>query len=81
MPKAVYWFPKQYGYVTDWSDTTCTIDTKLDGPFLEERSSFKMLGDLIRSMKFLSPKVALYLYISVALYHTALHVILLKYLG
>ena len=44
MPKPVYWFPKQSGYVTDWSDTTGTIDTKLDGPFLEERSSFKMLG-------------------------------------
>ena len=64
-----------------------SIDVKMDGSVLEEKSSFKMLGltfsskldwdsyitsiaktaskkigALIRSMKFLSPEVALYLY-------------------
>ena len=71
----------------DWSKNTGAIDVKMDGPVLEEKSSFKMLGltfsskldwgtnivsiaktaskkigALIRSMKFLSPEVALYLY-------------------
>ena len=65
----------------------CTIDMKMNGPVLEEKWSFKMLGFtfssksdwdsyivsfaktvskkigiLIRSMEFLSPEVALYLY-------------------
>ena len=37
---------------------------KVDGSAPEEKSSFKMLGifSLIRSMKFLSPELALYLY-------------------
>ena len=54
-----------------------STDVKMDGSVLEEKSSFKMLGltfsskldwgskkigALIRSMKFLSPEVALYLY-------------------
>ena len=67
------------------SNNTGSIDVKVDGSVLEERSSFKMLGltfskldwgsyiisiaktvfkksgALIRSMKFLSPEVALYL--------------------
>ena len=71
----------------DWSDKNGSIDVKMDGSVLEEKSSFKMLrltfsskldfssyiipiaktaskkiGALIRSMKFLSPEVALYLY-------------------
>ena len=71
----------------DRSNNTGSIDVKMDGSFLEEKSSFKMLGltfsskldwgsyiisiaktaskkigALIRSMKFLSPEVALYLY-------------------
>ena len=71
----------------DWSNNNGSIDLKLDGSVLEEKSSFKMLGltfysklnwgsyiisiaktaskkigALIRSMKFLSPEVALYLY-------------------
>ena len=71
----------------DWSNNTGTIDVKMDGPVLEEKQSFKMMGltfsfksdwssyiisiaktaskkigGLIRSMKFLSPEVALYLY-------------------
>ena len=71
----------------DQSDVTGSIDVKMDGSVLEEKSSFKMLvltfsskldwgsyiisiaktaskkiGALIRSMKFLSPEVALYLY-------------------
>ena len=71
----------------DWSNNTGSIDMKMDGSVLEEKSSFKMLGltfsskldwgsyiisiaktafkkigALIRSMKFLSPEVALYLY-------------------
>ena len=61
----------------DRSNNTNTIDVKMNGSFLEEKSSFKMLGltfsskldwgskkigALIRSMKFLSPEVALYLY-------------------
>ena len=71
----------------DRSSNTGAIDVKMDGPVLEEKSSFKMLGltfpskldwgsyiisiaksnskkngALTRSMKFLSPEVALYLY-------------------
>ena len=71
----------------DRSKNTDAIDVKMDGSFLEEKSSFKMLGltfsskldwgsyiisiaktgskkigALIRSMKFLFPEVALYLY-------------------
>ena len=74
----------------DWSKNTGTIDVKMDGSVLEEKTSFKMLGltfsskldwgsyivsiaktaskktgALIRSMKFLSPEVALYLYKSI----------------
>ena len=70
----------------DKSNNTGSIDVKMDGSILEEKSSFKMLrltfsskldcdsyitsiaktaskkiGALIRSMKFLSPEVALYL--------------------
>ena len=71
----------------DQSKNTGTIDVKMDGSILEEKTSFKMvgltfsskldwgsyivsiaksaskkIGALIRSMKFLSPEVALYLY-------------------
>ena len=70
----------------DRSNNTGSIDGKMDGSVLEEKSSFKMLGltsskldwgsciisitntackkigALIRSMKFLSPDVALHLY-------------------
>ena len=71
----------------DRSNNTGSIDVKMGGSILEEKSSFKMLGltfsskldwsyyitsiaktafkkigTLIRSMKFLSPEVALYLY-------------------
>ena len=69
----------------DRSNSNGSIDVKMDGSVLEEKSSFKMLtfsskldwgsyivsivktasekvGALIRSIKFLSPKVALYLY-------------------
>ena len=71
----------------DRSNINGSIDVKMDGSVLEEKSSFKMLGltfsskldwgsyiisiaktvskkigALIRSMKFLSPEVALYLY-------------------
>ena len=71
----------------DWSNNNGSIDVKLGGSILEEKSSFKMLGltfsskldwgsyiisiakttskkigAIIRSMKFLSPEVALYLY-------------------
>ena len=71
----------------DWSNNHGSIDAKMDGSVLEEKSFFKMLGltfsskldwgsyiisiaktatnkigALIRSMKFLSPEVALYLY-------------------
>ena len=71
----------------DQSNNNGSIDVKMDGSILEEKSSFKMLGltfsskldwgsyiisitktaskkigDLVRSMKFLSPEVALYLY-------------------
>ena len=71
----------------DRSNNTGSIDVKMDGPVLEEKSSFKMLGltfsskldwgsyiisiaktaskkigALIRSMKFLSLEVPLYLY-------------------
>ena len=71
----------------DWSNNNDSIDVKMDGSVLKEKSSFKMLGltfsskldwgcyiisiaktatkkigALISSMKFHSPKVALYLY-------------------
>ena len=71
----------------DWSNNNGSIDVKMDGSVLEEKSSFKMLGltfsskldwgsyiisiaktasrkidTLIRSIKFLSPEVGLYLY-------------------
>ena len=71
----------------DRSNNNGSIDVKMDGSILEEKSSFKMLGltlsskldwdsyiisiaktvpkkigALIRSMKFLAPVVALYLY-------------------
>ena len=70
----------------NWSNNTGSIDVKMRGFVLEEKSSFKMLrlisskldwgsyiisiakiafkkiGALIRSMKVLSPEVALYLY-------------------
>ena len=71
----------------DQSNNTGSIDVEMDASFLEEKSSFKMLGltfsskldwgsyiistvkttskkigALIRSIKFLSPEVALYLY-------------------
>ena len=70
----------------DQSNNNGSIDKKIDGSVLEEKSSFKMLGltsskldwgsyiisiaktaskkigALIRSMKFLSPEVALYLH-------------------
>ena len=71
----------------DQSKSNGSIDVKMDGSVLEEKSSFKMLGltfssklewgsyiisiaktaskkigALIRSMKFLSPEVVLYLY-------------------
>ena len=74
----------------DWSNNNGSIDVKMDGSVLEEKSSFKMLGltfsskldwgsyiisigktaskkigALIRSIKFLSPKVALYFYKSI----------------
>ena len=74
----------------DRSNNTGAIDVKMDGPVLEENSSFKMLGltfsskldwgsyiisiakttskkigALIRSMKFVSPEVALHLYKSI----------------
>ena len=73
----------------DWSNNNGSIDVKMGGSILKEKSSFKMLvlifsseldwgsciisipktaskkiGALILSMKFLSPDVALYLYIS-----------------
>ena len=73
--------------VFDWSNNIGSIDAKMDGSVLVEKSSFKMLdltfsskldwgsyiisitkavsqkiGTLIRSIKFLSPGVALYLY-------------------
>ena len=71
----------------DWSNNNGSIDVKMNGCVLEEKSSIKMLGltfsskldwgsyiisiaktaskksgALICSMKFLSPKVVLYLY-------------------
>ena len=74
----------------DQSSNNGSIDVKMNGSILEEKSSFKMLGltfsskldwrsyivsiaktasqkigALIRSMKFLSPVVALYLYKSI----------------
>ena len=70
----------------DWSNNNGSVDVKIDGSVLEEKSSLKMLGltfsskldwgsciisiaktaskkigDLIRSRKFLSPEVPLYL--------------------
>ena len=70
----------------EWSNNNGSIDVKMDGSVLEEKSSFKMLkftfsskldwdsyiisiaktasrkiGALMRSMKFLSPEVAVYL--------------------
>ena len=76
----------------DRSNNNGSIDVKMDGSVLEEKSSFKMLGltfsskldwgsyiisiaktaskkieALIRSMKFPSPKVALYFYKSTTL--------------
>ena len=69
----------------DWSNNNGSIDVKMNGSVLEEKSSFKMLGltfsskldcgsyyislaktafkkigALIRSLKFISPEVALY---------------------
>ena len=74
----------------DWSNNTSAIDVEVDGPAIEENSSFKMLGltfsskldwafyiisiaktaskkigALMRSLKFLSPEVALYPYKSI----------------
>ena len=74
----------------DCSNNNTSIDVKMDGSVLEEKSSFKMLGltfssklgsssyiisvaktackkigALIRSIKFLSPETALYLYKSI----------------
>ena len=74
-------------FLFDWSNENGSIDVKMDGSVLEEKSSSKMLGStfssklnlssyiisiaktaskkigaLIRSMKVLSPEVALYLY-------------------
>ena len=71
----------------DWSENDGSIDVKMDGSVLDEKSSFRMLGltfsskldwgsciipiaktaskkfgALIRSVRFLSPEVALYLY-------------------
>ena len=56
----------------DRSNNTSAIDVKMDGSVLEKKSYFKILelsktaskkiGVLIRSLKFLSPEVALYLY-------------------
>ena len=71
----------------DRSNNNGSVEAKMDGSVLEEKSSFKMqgltfsskldwrsyfisiakttskkIGALIRSMKFLSPEVALYLY-------------------
>ena len=84
------------------SNNNGSIDVKMDGSVLEEKSSFKMLGStlskldvgsyiisfaktaskkigaLIRSMKFLSPEVALYLYKSTI---ALIYGILLSYLG
>ena len=78
---------KTHLVLSDWSINTGTIDEKIHGFVLEDKSSFEMLGltfsseldggsciisiakstskkigDLILSMKFLSPEVALYLY-------------------
>ena len=83
------------------SNNTGSIDVKIDGSVLEEKSSFKMLGlifssklnwgayiifigktatkkigAIVRSMKFLSPEVALYRF-----YHTPMYGILLSCLG
>ena len=61
----------------DWPNNSGAIDVKMDGSVLEEESSFGDCGShiiyvakaasqkieaLIRSMKFLSPEVVLYLY-------------------
>ena len=79
-------------FLFDWCNNTGSIDVKMDGSVLDEKSSFKMLeltffskldrssyitfiaktaskkiGASIRSMKFLSPEVALYLYKSTIL--------------
>ena len=87
----------------DRSNNTGSIDVKMDGSVLEEKSSFKILGltfsskldwdsylisivksaskkigALIRSMKFLSPEVALYLY---HVWNTTMYGILLSRLG
>ena len=58
----------------DQSNNTGAIDVKMDGSTLKEKSSFKIMGlifssfpafekigDLICSVKFFSPEVALYL--------------------
>ena len=81
----VYFDPGKTQLVSfDWSNNNGSINVKMGGSILEEKSSFKMLGltfsskldwssyiisiaktasnkigALIRSMKFLSPKVAL----------------------
>ena len=57
-----------------------TFSSKLDWGFYIiaiAKTASKKIGALIYSMKFLSPEVALYLYI----YHTAMHGILLSSLG
>ena len=88
----------------DWSNNNGSIDVKMGGSVLEEKSCFKILGltfsskldwgsyiisiaktaskkigALIRTEKFLSPVVALYLYKST--YHMPMHGILLSRLG
>ena len=57
-----------------------TFSSKLDWGFYiisNAKTASKEIGALIGSMKFLSPKVALYLYI----YHMAMHGILLSCVG
>ena len=89
------WFQCQKNstsFFFDRSTNTGATDLKMDGPFLEEKSSFKIqgltfsskldrgsyiisiakigskkIGALIRSMKFLSPEVALYCFKSTIL--------------
>ena len=86
MLEKLHWFCLT-SLMTDDQCITGTIDVKMDGSVLEEKSTFKMLGltlsskldwgsyiiliaktvskrigALIRSMRFLSPEVALYLY-------------------
>ena len=49
----------------DWSENTGAIDVKMDGGsyiISIVKTASKKIGALIRSMKFLSPEVALYLY-------------------